>query len=87
MKRIVRNFDIGDRFRLSANALDNYGSKYADKTFTVCKWADHYAKPEVSCGPNPLDKTGHPGFDESAGTAIYDSELPFSLYEWEMIAI
>lgn len=82
--RVRRNYDIGDRFRLSSNALDNYGSQYADRVFTVRSWADHYGKPADCCGDNPRDPHGHPGFDEAAGRAIYDSELPFSVYEWEM---
>lgn len=77
-----RNYDVGDRFKLSGDALDNYGEKYADQVFTVKAWYDHYVS---SNSPNwQSDKHGSPGFDESAGSALYGSELPFDVYEWEM---
>lgn len=70
-------YEQGDEFKLTENALANYGEKHRDKIFTISEWFDH-------CG---TDEHGHPGFDECAGSAIYDiEELEFSLYEWEMIA-
>jgi hypothetical protein len=84
--KIARNYSIGSKFKLTADAVDNYGAKYADRTFTVTKWATHHGKPSECCGDNPSDPHGHPGFDGSAGSAIYDAaELPFSVYEWEMV--
>ena len=81
-----RKYSIGSRFKLSLDALENYGCQYQDKVFTVSHWSDHYAKPGLCCGDNPIDPHGHPGFDESAGSPIYDAhELSFSVYEWEMV--
>ena len=76
--RIKRSYNVGDKFRMSPDALENYGAQYEGKTFTVAYWCDHYAKPGSG------DVHGHPGFDSAAGTAIYGSALNFDLYEWEM---
>lgn len=78
-----RSYRVGDRFKLSVDALENYGAKYVDKTFTVKAWYDHYAHDPWSTG----DSHGSPGFDGSAGSALYGSELPFDLYEWEMVRV
>lgn len=75
------NYQIGSKFQMSHDALDNYGAKYQGQTFTVSGVYDHYNK-----SPWGNDPTGSPGFDESAGTPLYGSELPFDLYEWEMVA-
>lgn len=74
-------YHIGDKFTMSAAALDNYGEGYCDKVFTVRARYDHYAP--VSKMAN--DRTGHPGFDAAGGKFLYGSELNFDLYEWEMI--
>lgn len=80
MPQIKRSYNIGDKFKLTSSALDNYGDEYTDKVYTIEGWADHHCKASEIA----TDKHGHLGFDESAGTAIYSSELPFDLYEWEM---
>jgi len=74
-----KNYKIGDKFTLSPDAVENYGSKYAGKVFTVDAVYDHY-----NHSPWGNDPTGSPGFDASAGSALYGSELNFDLYEWEM---
>jgi hypothetical protein len=80
-----RKFKVGSKFKLSADALDNYGSEYAGKVFTVRQWFDHHVKVSVHLPEN--DPHGHPGFDEGAGSALYEAEeLRFALYEWEMEA-
>jgi hypothetical protein len=76
-----RNYRIGDKFTMSENALENYGQKYAGQVFTVRQWYDHYVPASQMQG----DTHGHPGFDSSADSAIYGSELNFDLYEWEMV--
>ena len=78
--KIQKAYRIGDTFKLSNDALDNYGEQYRDKVFTVKGVYDHYNK-----SPWGSDPTGHPGFDESAGSALYGSELNFDVYEWEMV--
>lgn len=63
---------IGDTFKLTNDALDNYGEEYRDRVFTV----SHVAK----------SKSDHPGYDESAnGMALYDAEgFNNSVYEYEV---
>jgi hypothetical protein len=76
-----RSFDIGDKFQLSAEALENYGQKYAGKVFVVRQWFDHY----VPSSRMAQDTHGHPGFDACAGSALYEADgLNFALYEREM---
>lgn len=62
---------IGDQFRLTEDALENYGNKY-DGVYTVSY---------VS-----RNRRDHPGYDEGMkGRALYDAEeLSFSLYDWEV---
>jgi hypothetical protein len=74
----------GDKFRLTADALDNYGPKYADRTFTVSHVSTAYM-PAAEFYAKGRPDGFHPGFDESAGCALYDAdELTFSVYEWEV---
>ena len=80
-----RKFETGDKFKLSSDALDNYGAKYQDQTFTVRQWYNHSVSTK---NPNwTSDEHGHPGFDETGGSALYGSELNFDLYEWEMVRV
>ena len=74
-------FHVGDRFKMSKDALDNYGEEYRDKVFTIRTRYDHY----VPAAKMANDPTGHPGFDRAGGMFLYGSELNFDLYEWEMI--
>ena len=65
------SYEIGDKIKMTNVAIENYGNKYAGRVFTV----SHIAR----------NRQEHPGFDECAGSALYDfEELNFSLYEWEM---
>jgi hypothetical protein len=79
--KMKRSYKLGDRFQLSADALDNYGQKYAGQTFTVKGVYDHYVPASQMQG----DPTGSPGFDPNGGSPLYGSELPFDVYEWEMV--
>ena len=72
-------FQVGSKFRLTKEALENYGIDRAG-IHTVRAAYDHYA-PFSACKNDP---TGHPGFERSAGTPLYASDLPFDVYEWEM---
>jgi hypothetical protein len=67
---------------MSESALENYGEQYRDRTFTVRARYTH----SCSVGAMASDPTGHPGFDEGAGSPLYGSELNFDLYEWEMVS-
>lgn len=73
-----RSYRVGDKFNLSPDALDNYG--VVAGPYTIRAVYTHYCKP----GRMEQDPTGHPGFDSSAHSALYGSELPFDVYEWEM---
>ena len=71
---------VGVKFRMSKDALENYGEEYTGKVFTVRARYDHY----VPAAKMENDPTGHPGFDSNGGRFLYSSELPFDLYDWEM---
>jgi hypothetical protein len=76
-----RRYRIGDRFKLSDDALENYGEKYRDQVFTVRGVFDHYVSPAFMA----RDPTGHPGFDANGGSPLYEADdAPGALYEWEM---
>lgn len=81
MSTLTRTYKVGSRFRLSADALDNYGRRYAGKIYKVRSVFDHWVPVEHM----QRDRTGHHGFDESAGSCLYEADgLNFALYEWEM---
>lgn len=66
-------YKVGDKFTLTNDACENYGSQYIGRVFTVSHVATSIEE--------------HRGFDEGAGSALYDAhELNFSVYEWEMEA-
>jgi hypothetical protein len=71
-KRIKANgYKLHDKVRMTEDALKNYGEQYRGRLFEV----SHIAR----------NTKEHPGFDDCAGTALYDFvELPIALYEWEM---
>lgn len=65
-------------------ALENYGEAYRGRRFTVSHVATAYM-PAAQFFAHGKPDGFHPGFDESAGCALYDlNGLNFSLYEWEV---
>ena len=75
---------IGDKVKMTADALENYGEKYAGDTFTVTHVSTRYM-PADEFFSKGKPAGYHPGYDESAGCALYDLRgLGFSLYEWEV---
>lgn len=73
-------YQIGAKFNLSPDALDNY--KVSAGPYTIRAIYTHYCK----AADMERDALGHAGFDPAAGSALYGSvELPFDVYEWEMI--
>ena len=68
--------NLGERVRMTDDALENYGEKYRGKIFTV----SHIAK----------NREEHSGYDEGVGKqALYDLKLNgkdfgSSLYDWEL---
>ncbi len=84
MKTIKPRLRVGLRFRLTSNALDNYGPQYAERIFTVSAVATAYM-PAAEFYAKGKPAGFHPSFDEAAGCALYDAEeLAFSVYEWEI---
>jgi hypothetical protein len=85
MNNTIRaNHKTGDSITMTNNALDNYGQKYAGKLFRITHVATRYM-PAKEFYDNGRPTGFHPGFDESAGYALYDLDgLNFSLYEWEV---
>ncbi len=78
-----RKYSIGDKVRMSSDALDNYGKEYADSVFTIQQWYGHYCP---SNKISPHDPHGHPGYDEATGDSLYHlSGLNFDLYDWELV--
>jgi hypothetical protein len=73
------NYKVGDTFKLRQDAQDNY--QVGPDTHTVRAVYTHYCKPDQM----QSDPTGHPGFDANGGSPLYGSELPFDVYEWEMV--
>ena len=70
---------LGDKFTLTENAIENYGTQYAGREFPV----SHVA----------TNTNQHPGYDEVVNAegyepmALYDAkELNFSVYEYEIEA-
>lgn len=87
MSKIKARLRIGSTFRLTPDALENYGAKYANQTFTVSHVSTAYM-PAAEFYAKGKPTGYHPGFDESAGCALYDAEeLTFSVYEWEIEAV
>lgn len=73
-------YKVGDKFNLRGDAVNNYRIKPGP--YTIREVYTHYCTPAAMS----TDKTGHPGFDKSAGSCLYGSvELPFDVYEWEML--
>ena len=79
------------RFVMSKDALENYGEQWRDVQLEVTHTArKHMPAEEFFARGKP--EGYHPGYDESAGCALYDlkrvdtdEELNFSLYEWELV--
>ena len=83
------SYKIGQKVRMTDEALDNYGEEYRDKVFVVTHVSTKYMPAsQFYAGGRPPGY--HPGYDEAAaGKPLYDLELdgePFgsSLYWWEL---
>ncbi len=75
-----RTYSIGDTVKMTADALENYGAKYADQVFTIEQWYDRYGKSGTY-----LSAHSHPGYDGATGDCLYHLEgLNFDLYDWEL---
>lgn len=83
-------FRIGDRVHMTRDAIDNYGEGWRGVRLVVTAVSTRYmpAKEFFSRG-RPAGY--HPGFDASAGCALYTlrteagEALAFDLYDWELM--
>ena len=68
----AKEYYLGDKIKMTDDAIDNYGQQYKDKSFTI----SHIA--------NSVED--HMGYDEGmGGENLYDlDELEFSLYDYEV---
>lgn len=81
----------GDTFKLTDDALDNYGEQWRDVVFRVTSWANKYTPANVYFA-NPLAYPhSHPGYDGCNGERLYDAEAldtdlvwNNSVYDWEI---
>lgn len=92
MTAIKAKYKIGDTFKLSDDALDNYGEQYRDHVFRVTSVSTFYCSAKHHFAPgHPQNCAGHPGFD-NVGSALYefenvshaDDRLQCAIYDWEM---
>lgn len=76
---------VGRKVKMSSEALDNYGQKYADQVFTIEAVSTKYM-PATEFFSRGRPDGYHPGYDKAAnGRPLYDLEgLDFSLYWWEI---
>ena len=76
----------GNKVKLTPDAIDNYGSEYRDRIFTISSASNKYmpAKDFFASG-RPAGY--HPGYDEGVSPmGLYDLiGLEFSLYDWEIM--
>jgi hypothetical protein len=84
MNAIKAKHRVGDSVTMTDAALENYGERFRGRQFVITHVATAYM-PAVQFYANGQPRGFHPGFDESAGCALYDFVgLNFSLYEWEV---
>lgn len=78
----------GDKFKLTNEAIQNYGEKFSGKIFTVSHVATKYM-PASEFYQKGQPEGFHPGYDNSIpNEPLYDAkELNFSVYHWEIIPV
>lgn len=78
----------GDQFKLTDEAIENYGEQYRDQVFTVSHVADKYM-PSDEFYKKGMPEGYHPGYDSGLeGENLYDAEeLEFSVYDYEVIQV
>jgi len=80
-----------DRFRLTKDAIENYGEQYKDRVFVVTAAANKYM-PAAEFFEKGSPGGYHPGYDEGVSPQkLYDfkdantnEEMHFSVYDWEV---
>ena len=80
------SFSIGEKVKMTKDALDNYGQEYAEKILIIESKANKYMCAEQFFAKGKPEGY-HPGYDNAGmpGVWLYDCEgLTFSLYDWEL---
>ena len=81
---IFHRFNVGQRVRMTQDAIDHYGAKYSGQSFIISHKATRYM-PAADFYRKDMPAGSHPGFDEGAGCALYDLHgLGMSLYDYEL---
>ena len=77
-------YKIGDKIKLTSDALENYGEGYKNTVLEITHIATSYM-PAKEYYAKGQPSSYHPGFDSSAKSTLYDfKNFPNSLYKWEM---
>ena len=75
---------VGDKVTMTEDAIDNYGEKWRGVELKIVSVATQHM-PAKEFYARGMPDGYHPGFDASAGCALYDFDgAPMSLYEWEI---
>ena len=83
--QIKARFKVGQTVQMTPEALENYGLEHEGKRYRITSVARAYM-PAAEFFASGKPAGFHPGFDESAGCALYDCEgLNISLYDWELV--
>ena len=77
--------EAGNTFKLSNDALENYGEQYRDQVFTVRSWANEYVPAKEYFANTRLYPHGHPGYDGATKDRLYEADgINFAVYDWEI---
>ena len=78
-------YRIGQRVKMTNDALENYGEKYRDKVFIIESCAHSYM-PAKEFYAKGKPSGYHPGYDDGVkGQCLYDlKDFGSSLYDWEL---
>lgn len=76
----------GDKFKLTSDALENYGEQYRDKVFTVRSWANKCVPAKEYFASPASYPHAHPGYDNGVSPQrLYEADgFPGAVYDWEV---
>lgn len=82
---ITKRLRVGDRVKLNSSGRENECyARFRDKTLTIESVSTQYM-PASEFYAKGKPAGFHPGFDSSAGSALYDCKgISCSLYDWEL---
>ena len=83
--------NTGNKFKLTEDAIKNYGDQWRDIVFRVTSWANKYTPANVYFANPSAYPHSHPGYDSDVGGRLYDAEpldtdleWNCSVYDWEV---